>query len=162
MKCDHIRQSFVEGGLSAETAEHLRGCSSCAEAWAEHQKLFSLLDEWSAPAPSPFFDTRLMARVREIKAEEANTPQLLAWLRRPTFGMPRWRPVAAGALAVAMAVGVGVMSRNTDIVEHQAAVKGTAVEDLRALDNHQDEISNLDLLDDLNAADNGNQDTDEL
>lgn len=161
MKCDHIRQSFVEGGLSSEAAEHLRGCSSCADAWAEHQKLFSLLDEWSSPAPSPFFDTRLMARVREIKAEEENTPQLLAWLRRPMFGIPRWRSVAAGALALVMAVGVGVLQKST-LTKSPVIAQGTAVQDLQTLDKHQDEISNLDLLDDLNAADNGNQDTDEL
>jgi hypothetical protein len=161
MKCDHIRQSFVEGALSAEAAEHLRGCSSCADAWAEHQKLFSLLDEWSAPTPSPFFDTRLMARVREIKAEEENTPQLLAWLRHPMFGMPRWRPVAAGALAIAMAIGVGVMQKAAS-TKAPAMAQSTAVQDLQTLDKHQDEISNLDLLDDLDAADNGNQDIDEL
>jgi anti-sigma factor RsiW len=168
MKCEQIRKTFIEaagGKLPAETAAHVQTCAGCATAWAEHQKLMTLLDEWKAPEASPFFDTRLMARVRETKAEEEARPRVLAWLQRPLFGMPMWRPVAASALAIAMAVGIGVMNndRETTSSSEQArvVVKGTAVSDLQTLDKHEAEISNLDLLDDLNAADS-NQPDDEL
>ena len=161
MKCEDIRESFIESSLPAETQAHVRSCAACAQAWAEHQKLFALLDEWEAPEPSPFFDTRLNARVREIKAEEADRGGVFGWLRKPLFGMPAWRPVAAGALALAMATGMGVMRQN--VVDHPVEVaKGTAVDDIQRLDKHEEEISNLDLLDDLNAADNGGDTEDEL
>jgi hypothetical protein len=166
MKCEQIKESFIEaagGKLPAEAAAHVQTCASCETAWAEHQKLMMVLDEWKAPEASPFFDTRLMARMREVKAEEEARPRILAWLQRPLFGMPMWRPVAASALAVAMAVGIGV-SRSGSVQEdyHSLQVaKGTAVDDLQTLDKHEAEISDLDLLDDLNAADS-NQVEDEL
>jgi hypothetical protein len=167
MKCEQIRERFIEAAgskLPAETAAHVQTCAGCAAAWAEHQKLMTLLDEWKAPEASPFFDTRLMARVREAKDAEAQRPAVLAWLQRPLFGMPMWRPVAASTLAIAMAVGIGVM-RNDDgsktMAEKPVLIKGTAVSDLQTLDKHEAEISNLDLLDDLNAADS-NQVDDEL
>lgn len=166
MKCEQCKESFIEAGskLAAEAAVHVQSCSGCAAAWAEHQKLMALLDEWKAPEASPFFDTRLMARVREAKAGEEAQPRVLAWLQRPLFGMPVWRPVAASTLAIAMAVGIGVMKNDSQGPardQAQVIVKGTAVSDLQTLDKHEAEISNLDLLDDLNAADS-NQPDDEL
>lgn len=158
MKCEEYRESFIESSLPAETQAHVRSCAACAQAWAEHQKVFALLDEWKAPEVSPFFDTRLKALVREAKSEEANRGAF-GWLRKPLFGMPMWRPVAAGAIA--MAVGIGVM-RNQQVENRPIQVAGTAVSDIQQLDKHEDEISNLDLLDDLNAADNGSDTEDEL
>ena len=52
MKCEHIKESLIEaagGKLPAEAAAHVQTCASCATAWAEHQKLMTLLDEWKAP-----------------------------------------------------------------------------------------------------------------
>jgi anti-sigma factor RsiW len=167
MKCEQIRESFIEAAgskLPAESAAHVQTCAGCAASWAEHQKLMTLLDEWKAPQASPFFDTRLMARVREAKDAEAQRPAVLAWLQRPLFGMPMWRPVAASTLAIAMAVGIGVVRNDSQVPardQAQVIVKGTAVSDLQTLDKHEAEISNLDLLDDLNAADS-NQVDDEL
>lgn len=169
MKCEQFKESFIEAAgskLPAESAAHVQTCAGCAAAWAERQKLMTLLDEWKAPEASPFFDTRLMARVREAKGAEAQRPAVLAWLQRPLFGMPMWRPVAASTLAIAMAVGIGVMKNDNQGPAHsdqqaQVIIKGTAVSDLQTLDKHEAEISNLDLLDDLNAADS-NQPDDEL
>ena len=167
MKCEQIRESFIEAAgskLPAETAAHVQTCAGCGAAWAEHQKLMTLLDEWKVPEAAPFFDTRLMARMREAKAEEAARPSILAWFQRPLFGMPMWRPVAASTLAIAMAVGIGVLKNDNQGTIHDQArviVKGTAVSDLQTLDKHEAEISNLDLLDDLNASDS-NQPDDEL
>jgi hypothetical protein len=161
MKCEEVRGNFVESSLPAEAEAHMQSCASCTQAWSEHQKLFALLDEWQAPEPSPFFDTRLNALVREAKQQEQQHGAL-SWLRKPLFGIPMWRTASAGALALALAVGVGVMQRQAGEQPATVAVKGTAVDDLQRLDKHQDEISNLELLDDLNAADNGFVDTDEL
>jgi hypothetical protein len=162
MKCEEVRENFVESSLPAEAKAHMQSCASCTEAWSEHQKLFALLDEWQAPDPSPFFDTRLNALVREAKQAEQQQQGVLGWLRKPLFGIPMWRTASAGALALAMAIGISVMREQPVESPTAVAVKGTAVDDLQRLDKHQDEISNLELLDDLNAADNGYVDTDEL
>ena len=64
----------------------------------------ALLDEWQAPEPSPYFDMRLQARLREEMA-------------KPQAGWLQWfrRPVLAAALTVLMGVGVGLfVTRGTD------------------------------------------------
>jgi len=61
------------------------------------RQTMALLDEWKAPEPSPYFDVRLQARLREEMAK----PQAgwLSWFRRP---------VLAAALTVLLGVGVGL------------------------------------------------------
>ena len=109
----------------------------------------ALLDEWQAPEPSPYFDTRLQARLRE---EMAKAPAgWFYWLRRP---------VLAAALTVLMGVGVGLLvTRGSGIYEdsRNGAISdnfvpegpGTAVSDLQALDKNHDLYSDFELLDDL-------------
>ena len=70
MKCEEIRDLMLDvaagaGEASPAMNEHLLGCDACADKFADMQKTMALLDEWQAPEPSPYFDTRLMARVRE-------------------------------------------------------------------------------------------------
>jgi hypothetical protein len=108
----------------------------------------ALLDEWKAPEPSPYFDVRLQARLREEMAK----PQAgwLAWFRRP---------VLAAALTVVMGVGVGLFftkgsgiygpGNNVVAESGQVAEPGTAVSDLQALEKNHDLYSDFDLLDDL-------------
>ena len=104
MKCENIREQFMEAVLSGpeaaspEVQEHLRSCAACAEELASFQQTMALLDEWQAPEPSPYFSSRLRARVRE---EASRQPAgWLAWLRRP---------VVAAAAMVLVAVGVSLL-----------------------------------------------------
>jgi len=153
MKCEEIREMMPDlaSGLMAMTPEiggHLAGCSACAGRMAEIRQTMALLDEWRAPEPSPYFDVRLQARLREEMAK----PQAgwLAWFRRP---------VLAAALTVLMAIGVGLFFSkssgiyNTEdevaVVDSQATEPGTAVSDLQALEKNHDLYSDFDLLDDL-------------
>jgi hypothetical protein len=112
----------------------------------------ALLDEWQAPEPSPYFDVRLQARLREEMA-------------KPPAGWRAWfrRPVLAAALTVLMGVGLGLfftqssgIYRPGDIdhvavvdTQPQAAEPGTAVSDLQALEKNHELYSDFDLLDDL-------------
>jgi len=136
-------------GMTPEIDKHLAGCGACGEKMEEFRQTMTLLDEWQAPEPSPYFDVRLQARLREEMAK----PQAgwLAWFRRP---------VLAAALTVLMAVGVGLfftensgIYRSSDdtvsVLEAQAPEPGTAVSDLQALDKNHDLYSDFDLLDDL-------------
>jgi len=158
MKCEEVREQFVEMvpassvNGSREVASHLADCEACTEALKSFKSTMALLDEWRAPEPSPYFYTRFNAQLAAVKAEEASRPALLSWLRKPAFGMPVWRPVMVGALALAMAVGVGFLQtdngRSTDAVRVQAP-QGTAVGDLQTLERNQDMFSDFDVLDDL-------------
>jgi hypothetical protein len=153
MKCEEVREVMPDlaSGLMEVTPEingHLTDCGGCARKMEEFRQTMALLDEWKVPEPSPYFDMRLQARLREEMAK----PQAgwLTWFRRP---------VLAAALTVLMGVGVGLFytkgggmygsADNVVAVVDQATEPGTAVSDLQALEKNQDLYSNFDLLDDI-------------
>lgn len=136
-------------GMTPEIGDHLAGCAACRGKMEEVRQTMALLDEWRAPEPSPYFDVRLQARLREEMAK----PQAgwLAWFRRP---------VLAAALTVLMAVGVGLFfSKGSAIYKGDdevavndtlsATTEGTAVSDLQSLEKNHELYSDFDLLDDL-------------
>jgi hypothetical protein len=154
MKCEEIREAMPDlaSGLKEMTPEiggHLQECGDCLAKMKEFQQTMALLDEWKAPEPSPYFDVRLQARLREEMAK----PEALGWLA--------WfrRPVLAAALTVMMGVGVGlfyakgggVWTNEVATIDSpaQSAGPGTAVGDLQALEKNHDLYSDFDLLDDL-------------
>ena len=78
MNCNQIRELLPElaAGMHAATHEpeveqHIASCTACATRLLELQKTMALLDEWQAPEPSPYFDTRMQARLREEMARPA-------------------------------------------------------------------------------------------
>jgi len=149
MKCDEIRERMPDmaAGFSKPTPDesnHLATCTPCADQWKAMRATMSLLDEWQVPEPSPYFDVRLQARLRE----EIAKPQaggLLRWFRQP---------VLAAALTVMMGIGVGLFFTQerhlqTKPVQIVDATPGSAVSDLQTLDKNHDMYSDFDLLDDL-------------
>ena len=142
MTCKEIQEVMPDLALglapvSSENATHLRSCQVCAEKLSEMQKTMALLDEWQAPQPSPYFDTRLKARLRE---EQAKAPAgWLTWFRKPIFA-------AVATVVVALSIGIGLYQRNSD---NQPIQPGTAVSDLQQLDKNHDLYSDFDVLDDL-------------
>ena len=151
MKCEEIgkRMADVAAGLCQATAEeslHLASCAACEEQLNAMRATMSLLDEWQTPEPSPYFDVRLQARLREEMAR----PQVswLYWFRRP---------VLAAALTVLMGMGVGLFFTRTggfynpeaDTPIAEVSEPGTAVSDLQALDKNHELYSDFELLDDL-------------
>lgn len=149
MKCNEIREllpDLATGNPAAgsEVNDHLRGCAECARTLDEFRKTMALLDEWQAPEPSAYFDTRLKARLREENAKQSTG--WLAWLRRP---------------AIAVSMAVVLVAGTTVLIEHKSSDKpgpvtvGTAVSDLQVLDNNHDMLSDSDpdsaasLLDDM-------------
>ena len=160
MKCEEIREVMPDlaSGLMEVTPEidgHLAGCGACAGKLEEFRQTMALLDQWQAPEPSPYFDMRLQARLREEMAK----PQSgwLAWFRRP---------VLAASLTVLMGVGVGLFfARNSGMYEpadDRVAIMdtqpqtepSTGVSDLQALENNHDLYSDFELLDDLETQQN--------
>ena len=150
MKCTEIREMLPDlaAGLAPaepQVNEHLRTCIGCAATLDDFRKTMALLDEWQAPEPSPYFDVRLQARLREEAAKEP--ARGFAWIKV-------LRPVMAAALEVIVIVGAAVV--RLEEKKHQptpgpvaSIVPGTPVGDLQALDQNHDIYSDSDLLDDL-------------
>lgn len=157
MKCNEIRERMPDlaAGLEEATPEvnqHLQVCPGCMGQLEEFRRTMALLDEWQVPEPSPYFDVRLRARLRE---EAAKPVGWLTWLRKPAL---------AGSLAVLMVMSAmlfrtdaGLNGRGNDngpVAE--LAEPGTAVGDLQALDKNGELYSDFDILDDLQAQQDAN------
>lgn len=153
MKCNEVCELMPDlaAGLDAVTPEvnkHLESCTGCAEKLNEFRQTMALLDEWQVPEPSPYFDVRLRARLREEAA------------RQPA-GWWQWarKPVLAVSLAVLTVMSITLFrtdaGRNPSSDGPRAmmvvAAPGTAVGDLQALDKNEDLYSDFEILDDLQA-----------
>jgi hypothetical protein len=165
MKCDEVRGTLPDlaAGLmepSEDVREHLQECALCAAKLQEFRQTMALMDEWEAPEPSPYFDTRLQARLREEKAAEtARGRGWFAWLPRPALTM-------AAALAVAAGVGIWQYNASTTVTGKitvdkpvvvqtaASAERGTAVGDLQTLDSDDDLYADFDVLDDIDSQQN--------
>ena len=147
MKCNEIQELMPDlaAGFEAappEVSQHLQSCGDCAAQLAEFRQTMALLDEWKAPEPSPYFDVRLRARLRE---EAAKPSAWLLWLRKP---------VLAVSLALVMVASITLIRTDSghgrdEEVATSVAEPGTAVGDLQALDKNNELYSDFDLLDDL-------------
>ena len=148
MKCNETREAMPDlaAGLTPVTPEvkaHLDSCAECAGKLEAFRQTMSLLDEWQAPEPSPYFDVRLRARLREESAKQS--VDWLRWLRRP---------VLAASFALVMVVSISLVRMNSGEKGNNAAAPvaaepGTAVGDLQALEKNQNLYSDFDVLDDL-------------
>lgn len=154
MNCNQIREHMPDlaAGLAETTGEegkHLASCDACAGKLQELRQTMALLDQWQAPEPSPYFDVRLQARLREEMA-------------RPQARGFRWfrRPVLAAALTLLMGIGLGLFfargsgiyrTANEDRVadDFSQFQPGTAVSDLQELDKNHDLYADFELMDDL-------------
>jgi len=149
MKCKEILAVMPDlaGDLntaSPEMTEHLKSCAPCQAKLAEFRQMMALLDQWQAPEPSPYFDVRVMARVREERAKPVG---MLAWLRNPALAV---------SLGVLMVMSIFLFRTDAGWYRHgidsgpvASALPGTAVGDLQALDKNSDLYSDFELLDDL-------------
>src|SRR6266542_3421688 len=125
MKCTEIRELLPElaarvASTATEVNLHLGSCTDCAEKLNEFRKTMALLDEWQSPEPSPYFDVRLHARLREEAAKQPIS--WLAWMRRPAMAV---------SLAVALVAGVTVWMGRQSGISNEPDQPGTAVSDLQ-------------------------------
>lgn len=156
MNCKQVREEFfgLASGASSSPAvdDHVRHCAECAQMLAQFRQTMSLLDEWKAPEPSPYFDARLRARLQEV-----DQPRTLgAWLRDAVSPFTATGRRVALGIAMTLLLGIGVAlfqpSHNqpkADNAPQLVAKTGSAVSDLQALDKNADLFENFDLLDDV-------------
>jgi len=147
MKCEEVRELMMDavteaGAVDPRMTEHLQGCPVCANKLDDMRKTMALLDEWQAPEPSPYFDTRLQARLREEAAKPVAA--WWHWFRNPALA-------ASLALMMMIAGGVSFFTGRTAKPPIQAVVAppGTAVGDLQQLEKNHDIYADFDVLDDL-------------
>jgi len=154
MSCNELRDQLVDVACgteaSAEVSKHVASCAACATTLNELRKTMALLDEWQAPEPSPYFDVRLQARVRE--EQQKAQASWRDWFRKPVLGI---------AAALLIAAGVGLMQTHDSGSKPGPSspaqyVAGTASGDLQFLDKNSDVLQDFDALDALDTTvDNG-------
>jgi hypothetical protein len=169
MDCNQIRELLPDlaAGMNAatatltpepEVAEHIASCAGCAAHLRDLRQTMALLDEWQAPDPSPYFDTRLQARLREEMARPATGWLSAGWLnrlRRPAWAMSLAASIFAGALLVG---NKSYISQTEAIATKPPALglpvqPGTAVGDLQALERNDELYADFDVLDELQVQD---------
>ncbi len=145
MNCDLARENLIElaEGKTNPAAEHVHSCPGCAKELESLKATLALLDQWTAPEPSPYFDQRLHARLREER--EKAPAGFFSWLRKPAL---------AAAFAVLMAAGVMLFNAGKTNHPVVTAKSTSAVADLQSLDQNEDMYANFDVLDDLPNHDN--------
>jgi anti-sigma factor RsiW len=161
MNCKEIRELLPDlaAGMDAGTTEvkaHLASCDACAAKLQGFKQTMALLDEWRAPEPSPYFDTRLQARLREEMARAATG--WLQWLRRPALAMALAAFLLGGGLVIGYRSSRPYLTQldaiNTAPPELTVPVlPGSAVGDLQALDKNHDLYADFDVLDELQVQD---------
>jgi len=150
MDCERFREQMLDalqGTAAAELEEHVGACGACAQEFAALKQTSALLEEWPAPEVSPYFASRLRARLREQAAAPAG---VWAWLRKPAL---------AAAFVLLVVLGIGLLDLGTPRTEapqvpvavrtQPQADTGSAVADLQTLDQNQELYANFDLLDEL-------------
>ena len=162
MNCNQIRELLpglaAAAGMDAATPQpevekHIASCDACDAHLRDLQKTMALLDEWQAPEPSPYFDTRLEARLREEMARPA--AGRLSWLWRPAWAMSLAAVIFAGALVVG---NKSYISQTETIATKPPSLglpvePGTAVGDLQALERNDELYADFDVLDELQVQD---------
>jgi hypothetical protein len=150
MTCPEIKNTLAEvvyesRPLPEEIRTHLAKCAGCTAELAEMEATWKLLDEWQAPEPSPFFDAKLYAQLRteQAKAPASFLERVKAWWLYSTN--LQMRPVAAGALAMMLAVGGGTFA----LLDHETPAPPTSatVRDLQSYDGNAQLFQQLNALD---------------
>lgn len=162
MDCKQIKERLPDlaAGMETSTPEvetHIASCAACSAQLHDFQKTMALLDEWQAPEPSPYFDTRLQARLRE---EMARPPvRWYSWLTQGRL-RPAWAmSVAAVLFTVALAIGNRSYFSQTETIATKPpslslpVQPGTAVGDLQALEKNNELYADFDVLDELQVQD---------
>ena len=141
---------------SLKLREHVSQCAPCRAELAELKATMALLDTWKGPEPSPYFFTRLAARMRDER--QAAPAGWFARLRaRFAYGPSMHvRPLAAMALTVMLLIGGGAYLNVTqwDQPPVQPTTTAAVVGDLQVLDN------NAQLLDQMEAMSSSNNNGD--
>lgn len=150
----HLPDLLLDDAYTAahpELAAHLAACPECESELTALRSTFAVLDHWTVPEPSPYFDSKLHVRLREAVAAQ---PEGL-WERTRSFFMystgRTLRPALTGALAFTLLLGGGGLG----VILHQPGPQASAtVNDLKIMDNNAQALQQMDQLLDESAPSN--------
>jgi anti-sigma factor RsiW len=145
MTCERMEQeliAYLDGRAAAaqrrEVEEHLAVCADCGARAAEFQGVSSLLDEYPAAAPSPYFDARLRSRL----AGEARLSWWYRWIPQPRLAL---------ATAALFALGLWISAVPPEApppTAAQADEEFRMIRDMHVLENY-DVLAEFDALSEL-------------
>jgi hypothetical protein len=152
---EQMAELLLDDGYAAahpDAAAHVSACAECSNELKELRATMSAMDAWVAPEISPYFDSKLRARVREA----ASAAPEGFWERMRSYFLfstgRHLKPALAGALGVVLLAGGGTVA---GIYQHQAmmAQASPTVNDLKIMDNNAQALQQMDqLLDDSDDA----------
>ncbi len=130
---------------------HLKSCPACQQELRSLEEVSALLDSWTAPEPSAYFNQKLAVRLREeIAAPPATWWEQLRTRVQLNTGA-HFRPALAGALALALLVGGGTAASVSGVLSPHHPQTSATVQDLQILDRNDQAVQEMDqLLDDNN------------
>jgi hypothetical protein len=154
-KCTAMEEKLADLLLDPEAAPakvktHVAECASCQTELEGLRATMGLMDAWPAPEPSPYFMTRMNARMRE----EREAPRR-SWFQRIrdrfVYG-PQMHagPLAATALTVMLLLGGGAYLGVTNIETPQPKpdAEAAVVHDLQTLDSNAQVLDQLEAISD--------------
>jgi hypothetical protein len=154
-KCTAVEEKLADmlldpDAVPAKVKTHVAECASCREELEALRATMGLMDAWTSPEPSPYFMTRLNARMRE---ERQAPPQ--SWFQRIraryVYGPSlHARPLAAMALTVLLLIGGGAYLGMTNIEQPHPMPSPDAavVRDLQTLDSNAQVLDQLEAISD--------------
>jgi len=159
MNCKKICEQLPDvalglGPVPPDVEAHLATCPECAGTLQALKATMSLLDEWQAPEPSPYWDTRMQARLREEK--DRAPVSIWNWLRRPALSLAAALCLVVGITSIQISRFLHVGDNPPAIANNIPAPTGSAVADLQYLEKNNDMLQNFDALDALYGDDDAN------
>lgn len=160
MICRNIKSKMPElllepESVSPEVRAHVEACPECGRELRALEATMAVMDAWEAPEVSPYFDSRMAAKLREEQRAEP-----AGWFERMRvrflFGdKMHLRPVAAAALALMIAVGGGMYGVFTDHSAPSRQAASPVIRDLQSLDENAQVFQQLNSMDQQDAGQSG-------
>jgi len=151
---------FDPESVPVDVRNHLEDCAACSEELATLEATMNLMDDWKAPEPSPYFNSKLAVRLREEqRAEPAGRLERVR--ARLLYGSNmHLRPIAVGALALLIIIGGGTFAGLLSSHSTAPIKMSATVEDLKSLDDNAQVFQQLNSLDQNDQDDNGSSSND--
>jgi anti-sigma factor RsiW len=161
MNCRKIESSLPDllldpKQVKPEVLAHLEACPACQAELDGLIATMRVMDEWAVPEPTPYFNTKMQARLREAKAAEPESFWESLRSRLLFTSNFHFRTVGAAALAGILAIGGGsaIYVSQTPTPAPQVQASAT-VRDLQSLDGNAQVFQQLNALD-SDDSDSGN------
>jgi len=157
MNCQKLNSKLADllldpQSVPVEMRRHVEECAGCSRELAELRATMGLLDDWAVPESNPFFDAKLLSRLR---SEEQTRPIgfFERWKARFIYGSSlRMQPLMAGALGLVVLVGGGTYA-DLSWQSYHRTDESAAVRDLQSLDGNAQVFQQLDSVDQSAAQD---------